>query len=143
MLVKCVALKPSESQVEALGDVYKKSGLKHDSHLTVGKTYVALGLIMNSHYPQMGTGSWITVLCDYGHITSYPVALFEVLDGRVDPEWVVRSRPDGIMEIEPELLHRAHFMEDFLDGLPDAVKPFRELLRRIEQRAGQPTPERQ
>jgi hypothetical protein len=139
MLVKCLQEKPNESQIEALGEYYKKYSSKHDSHLSVGKTYVVLGLMMKSH-PHVGRGTWVTVLCDYGHIEGYPIVLFEVLDGRVDIEWIVHSRPDGIVEIEPELLLGAHFVEDHLDGLPEAVKPFKELLGRMEQRAGAPVP---
>jgi hypothetical protein len=135
MLVKCIAEKPNDMQVQTLGECYKKSGVNQDSHLTVGKTYLALGLLLNDSYPHMGRGSWVTIQCDYGHITSYPIVLFEVIDGRVDLEWVVRSRPDGIVEVEPELLHQKHFMEGFLDGVPEAVKAFKELLRRMEQRA--------
>ena len=136
MLVRCVRQKPTDSQVEDLGEYYKKYSLKNDSHLTVDKTYLVLGLVMNTCYPRMGKGAWVTLQCDYGHITSYPFALFEVIDGTVDPEWTVRSRPDGIVDAQPELLHEERFAENYLDGIPEAVKAFRELLKRMEQRKG-------
>ena len=140
MLSRCLQLKPSDSQVEVLGEYYRNHSLKNDSHLTVGKTYLVLGLVMNTNYPQMGIGTWVTLRCDYGHIQSYPLGLFEIVDGQVDPEWTVRSRPDGIVEVEPELLHQEHFMEDFLDGVPEAVKQFEQLYKRMEQRTAQRMP---
>ncbi len=138
MLVKCTAKKPNESQAKSLGEYYQKYGARHDSHLTVGKTYLVLGLVTNTGSARMAAGISVTLLCDYGHIESYPIVLFEVLDGRVDPEWIVRSRPDGIVEMEPELLLGPHFAEDHLDGVQEAIKPFKELLRRMEQRAASP-----
>jgi hypothetical protein len=138
MLVKCTAKKPNESQAQTLGEYYKTYGAKHDSHLTVGKTYLVLGLVINAGSGRMAAGVSLTLLCDYGHIESYPIVLFEVLNGRVDPEWMVRNRPDGIVEVEPELLLGPHFVEDHLDGVPEAVKPFKELVSRMEQRAASP-----
>jgi hypothetical protein len=134
MLVKCLQEKPSDSQIEELGEYYKNYTSKHDSHLSIGKIYLVLGLMIKSR-PHVGRGTWVTVLCDYAHIESYPIVLFEVLDGRVDLEWVVNSRPDGVVTIEPELLLGPHFVEDHLEGLPEAVTPFKELLGRMEQRA--------
>jgi hypothetical protein len=138
MIVKCTAKKPNGSQAEVLGEYYKKYGVKHDSHLTVGKTYIVLGLVINIGSARMAVGVSLTLLCDYGHIESYPIVLFEVLDGRVDPEWMVRNCPDGIVQVEPELLLGPHFVEDHLDGVPEAVKTFKELVGRMEQRATSP-----
>jgi hypothetical protein len=135
MLVKCIAKKPNESQVRALGEYYEKYGSKHDSHLGVGKIYLVLGLVMNVAYTRMAEGVSLTLLCDYGHIESYPIVLFDVIDGKADPEWVVRSRPDGIVEVQPELLLQLHFAEDHLDGVAEAVDAFKHLLKRMEQRA--------
>jgi hypothetical protein len=135
MIVKCLQEKPSESQVEILGDVYKNVNLRNDSHLTVGNEYLALGMVMNTHYPNMGKGAWVILQCDHEHVEKYPIVLFEVLDGRIDLEWVVCSRSDGIVEIQPELFYQDYFFEDYLDGVPEVVKPFKELLRRMEQRA--------
>ena len=134
MLARCTAKRPNEKQIKSLGEYYEKHGAKHDSHLTVGKTYLVLGLVFNVGRGRMATGASLTLLCDHGHVESYPVVLFDILDPRVDPEWIMRSRIDGIVEICPEVLIRPHFAEDYLDGVPEAVRPFRELLRRMEQR---------
>jgi hypothetical protein len=120
--------------VEALGEYYKKYSLKNDSHLTVGKTYCVIGLVINTSYPRMGKGTWVTLLCDYGHITTYPIVLFDIVDGKVDPEWTIRSRTDGIVDVQPDLLHEEHFAENYLDGLPEAVKLFKVLFERMEER---------
>jgi hypothetical protein len=135
MLVRCIKKKAERAEVDALGEYYKKSAVKYDAHLSIGRTYVVLGLVMNTANQRMPLGVSLTVLCDYGHIESYPLILFEVIDGAVDAEWVIRTLPNGTVEAAPKLMQSEHFAEDHLDGVPEVVRTFRELYKRIEQRA--------
>ncbi len=138
MIVKCIQQRPTEAEIEVLGEVYKQTGLKHDSHLTVGRSYLVFGIVMNTSYPNMGKGTWVSLLCDHGHLEEYPIALFEIIDGRVDPEWIVKNRSDGLVLVQPELLYGEYFSEHYTDRVPEAVKSFRELMKRMEQRSGLP-----
>ncbi len=135
MLIKCVTKKPTENEIEILGETYKKSSLKQDTHLTIGKTYVALGLLMNTSYPSLGKGTWVKLLCDYGHIESYPMFLFEIISGKVDSEWIISKGLEGLLQIEPEIMQQPHFAEDYLDGIPEVVLAFKNLYKLMEKRA--------
>ena len=136
MLVKCLRTQPDDEQKKALGAYYEKYASKQDCHLTTGKDYLVLGLTMNTGIPRMALGILVTVLCDFGHIESYPIVLFEVLDGTVDPEWQVHVCRDGIVEVEPELMHTPHFEEDHSERVPEIRKAFDELFHRMNGRQG-------
>jgi|SRR5579859_805311 len=134
MLVKCARTKPDEQQKKDLGSYYDRYLAAHDSHLTLGKEYLVLGLIVNTGFERMALGISVTVLCDYEHIESYPIVLFDVLDGSVDPEWHFRAGPEGIVVIEPVLLHEPHFAEDHSERVPEVHRAFHELLHRMMSR---------
>lgn len=134
MIVKCKATKPDNEQRKQLGEYYNRFIVKHDSHLSVGKKYLVLGLVINSGSERMSLGLSVTVLCDYEHIESYPLVLFDILDATVDLEWELHTKADGIATIAPELMGRQHFAEDHADGVPEVRRAFAELFQRMMNR---------
>ena len=85
--VRCIATYPNAEQIEKLGICFYED---QTFHLSVGREYIVFGLRFEVDSEGMGTGPWVDLISDYGHLSSAPLYLFEITDGRVSRYWDAR-----------------------------------------------------
>lgn len=107
-------------------------GDAQDFHVTVGASYLVIGLQFSVNSNVLGTGAWIHLVNDYGHLAWTPARMFEVIDSRVSSFWRVDFSIEGQVRIWPELLLQEYFHDDLSDGDPVATEAFARLMSALE-----------
>ena len=98
----------------------------HSGWLTVGREYTVLELSM---IPAEGTGRSAVELRVEADDASIPAlfdsASFEVIDGRLPPNWRALISADGRIGFSPGAWQRQGFWEDFFDQTAEALATYR------------------
>lgn len=116
----------------------KASGRGQDFHLSEGKEYLVVGLQFAVGSNIHGTGTWLHLVNDNGHLSWAPLSLFDVLDPRVSRLWEIRQPDATVVTMWPPLLYREFFHEDLADADPNATGAFADLMRALETEAAEP-----
>lgn len=103
-----------------------------DFHLTPGKEYPVIGLQFSVNTKVHGTGAWVHLVSDHGHLGWAPLVLFEILDPRVSRLWEIRTATPGVVTLWPSLLYTEFFHEDLADGKAATVTEFQRLHDALE-----------
>lgn len=127
MRIKCIASQLTVDQVSALALTH----VRQDFHVTPGREYTVIGLDLSVGSVVQGTGVWVHLVTDFGHLTWAPLTLFEILDGRVSRYWVARSGPEGLT-LWPQALYREFFHDDLSEDIPEVVATFKRVVEELE-----------
>lgn len=57
---------------------------------------------------------------------------FTVIDDRLPSDWVSEDTPDGTLDVGPAESHVPGFYVDWHDGIPDALRVFERVERRVD-----------
>jgi hypothetical protein len=117
MLLRCKALSPSLPEAHRLGRYYRAG--KQEFAVSLGKTYLVYGL------RTWGAGIWVDIETDAGYLHIVPLALFEIVDGGVPQIWEIRVDEDGDCSLSPRAFQDPYFIDDLVEGKPQAVMEFR------------------
>ena len=135
MRVRCLGECPNQEQIEKLGaGFYREQAF----HVSAGKEYAVFGLEFAVNAKTRGTGAWIEIISDYGHLGGAPLCLFEVLDPRVSRFWELREWPDGIT-LWPPSFYRRYYHDDLSENVPEVMQDFRRVRAEIESEFAGPT----
>ena len=101
-----------------------------DYHFTVGKEYIVLGIsfkIINNTLISI-----LEHLSDYGHITSSPLFMFNIINNNSSKFWKLKLWDDGSITQFPELFYQEYFHDEYSDRVLDAVNKFKSLYNEIQ-----------
>ena len=82
--------------------------------LTPEQCYVVIGIEADE----------LRLLNDFGRPYLYPPQMFEIVDHREPPDWIIETGEDGEKYAYPQPLNGNGFFEDFFDGKEKAVSTF-------------------
>ena len=122
MRVKCKTIYPDDKQLEELGEGFYRN---QAFYVTPGGEYTVYDIIFTTGQAgSHGTGTWIEMVSDYGHLRNAPLLLFEIVDGRVSRYWERRTWPHGEVTFRPASLYREYYHDDLSEGVPEVVADF-------------------
>ena len=128
MKVKCVKNQLTEEECKAINAEVTTGPGRTD--ITIGKTYIVLGL---NFYSENGTyfrGTVIDFIDDQGQYAWTTLAYFEIVDPRVSIFWRAKV---GLTHFSlwPAEFHREFFHDDLSDGVPEVVAMFNRAVERL------------
>lgn len=107
---------------------YKGDG--RDPHLTLGKDYLAVLLTFrpnSAEYPAL-----VSVVTDGSDQSSmFELNCFDVVDGRVPPDWIFQNPVSGWFSLLPKEF-TGNFLDLLHDGNEDAEKIFQEVYQKLQ-----------
>lgn len=104
--------------------------------LTLGKTYVVLGLTFPKVPSLLGTDGAITYTENDWYILQAPLVLFDVVDPRMSSKWVLGRNQLGDMCIWPPSFFAEFYHDRLSDGDPDLVEDFRRIYAELVTESG-------
>ncbi|MEM0941780.1 MAG: hypothetical protein AAF600_21050 [Bacteroidota bacterium] len=95
-------------------------------YLKIGNEYIVYGIRTSNE-------SSYFMIFDDGHLVEVPSSMFEVIEGKVSPLWVVWD--DGLNNITlwPELFYKDDFFENFSEWEDRERKEFEKLKQYFEE----------
>ena len=125
MKIRCITNKPGEALSKKY---YEYFSLKQDFHISIGKEYTVLGLIIYDY------GLILTeVLSDHDNLVAVPLPFFTITESNGSKYWVVTQR-DNMTTVRPELFNRRYFHDDLLEGEDESLlQSFKSIVRLIEE----------
>ena len=107
--------------------------------ITPGRVYLVLGIEFTVGLAHRGTGVFLQIHDDSARPTSAPLALFEIVDDRVSPEWVARELRPGMFALQPAEFFEPFFHNDLEEGDPSTTARYRRIVGELEA-AGEENP---
>ena len=126
MKVRCLRDRLDESEADKLGGIWR----------SVSQVSAVVGQV----YPVYGLYTWrgepfIRLRSEYGYLVPLPLCLFEITDGRVQPDWEARCNKDGGITVQPPSFYREYYLDDLAEGVPEVVEDFRQVRAGVEPEA--------
>lgn len=106
----------------------KSIGPGINTWFTVGQVYLVLGI----HYSPGREASFWVLTDDRTTPVFKGASFFDIVDGTIPKNWIVRSFPTGGFEIIPIELTNGFSLEAFIDRKPDAVALFGNVVAKLE-----------
>jgi hypothetical protein len=128
MVIKCISEKPNELQAKYLPKMYRRA----DFHISSGTEYVVLGISFMLD-DSVGRCSFVEITSDYGHLSSVPLFLFEIVDPRVSKYWTLRQFDPFTFALWPNDFYTEYFHDDLSNNLMDAVERFNKIKAKLEE----------
>lgn len=132
MRVRCLSNFLKEEQRAKIG-LPPGSSVEHA--ITPGTEYVVLGMSVKPQGSRNGSGLFVEIANDWGQCRGISICLFEIVDSRCSRYWLTRSHEDGTVLLWPEEFYRDYFLDDLIEGEPDARAAFEALLSRMNEEA--------
>jgi hypothetical protein len=123
MVAKCIRLVPPQGEASL--------GMPQEFHLSVGRQYVVFGIQFANASALHGTGTWLHLLSDHGHLSWAPISLFEIVDARVSKHWRIRVDEYGV-RLWPESFFRDFYHDDLSEDVPAVVEDFEKVRALLE-----------
>lgn len=128
MKAKCVRL--SRAQGDSPG------ASKQEFHLTIGNEYLVFGIQLAVGSDLHGTGVWLHLVSDYGHLSWAPISLFDIVDPRVSKHWRIHVNDYGV-RLWPESFFQPFYHDDLSEDVPAVVADFAKVQALLEAEAAQ------
>ena len=125
MIVRCRATKPSNEEAAAAGIDLGEMSAPYG--LTLGMTYVVLGLTVPRVPSLLGTDGAITYTENDWYILQAPLVLFDVVDPRMSSKWVLGRNQLGDVCIWPPSFFAEFYHDRLSDGDPELLEDFRRI----------------
>lgn len=103
-------------------------------HISLDKEYVVLGISFMLD-DSVGRCSFVEVTNDYGHLSSVPLLLFEIIDPRVSKYWVIRQLGSFTFTLWPNDFYTEYFHDDLSNNVPEIVESFNKIRIKLEEEA--------
>jgi hypothetical protein len=132
MLVTCKMTTLSGEQITALG------GSVHQQvfDVTEGGAYLVLGLTVYVASRVYGSGVYVEIEDDSGHVVSAPLFLFEIIDGRPSQYWVSRFWDDGSFAFWPPSFFNDCYHDRLSESVPDVRRDYESVRAQLREEAG-------
>jgi hypothetical protein len=134
LIVKCRAAKPTSEEAAALA--IDLGGLPSPYSLTVGKTYLVLGLTFPRVPSLLGTEGAITYTDNEAYVLQAPLVLFDVIDPRLSTKWVVGRNQMGDVCLWPPSFFAEFYHDKLSDGDPEIAKDFQRVYSELAEESG-------
>ena len=133
MVIKCISIRPNVSQKELLPEAYRNA----DFHITENKEYLVLGIrfLLDS---SVGRCSMVEISSDYGHLSSVPLFLFEIIDSSVSKYWKIKIFNEFTITLWPEAFYREYFHDDLSENIEEVVNDFKRIKLLLEDELKNP-----
>lgn len=95
-------------------------------YLEAGADYIVYGI-------RISEDTNYYMIFDDGHLVEVPSQLFEIIDDKVSPLWIIRCEETNGMTFWPELFHSDDFFENFSEWEEAERKAFDKLKRSFEE----------
>jgi hypothetical protein len=130
MRAKCVRLSPAQRELAGSG--------KQDFHLTIGSQYLVFGIQFAIDSELHGTGVWLHLVSDHGHLSWAPISLFDIVDPRVSKHWRIHVDHYGV-RLWPESFFQAFYHDDLSEDVPNVMEDFKKVRALLESEAAEGT----
>jgi hypothetical protein len=134
MIVKCKAMKPSDEQAAALA--IELGRLQSPYAVTVGKSYVVLGLVFGREPSLLGTDGAITYTENNAYILSAPLVMFDIVDATASAIWVMRRSQMGDWCLQPPSFFAEYYADRLSDGDPEFAEDFQRVYAELRKESG-------
>jgi hypothetical protein len=131
MLVRCKSAVLSEDQVSALGGNIHAQAFDVTEH----QMYLVLGLTFYAQSRIHGSGIYLEVEDDSGHLVSVPLFLFDIVDGAPSQYWTSRFWEDGTFAYWPASFFNDCYHDQLSDGVADVRRDYEVVRARLRQEA--------
>lgn len=122
MKVRCVKLKIEKSY----STIITNSSVR--SYLTIGSVFYVYGLRFSSDVIYV----YIFEEAHIEHLFEVPIDLFEIVDEKCYPHWLIRRNSNDDITLWPELFYESDFLEKFSEFDSEERKKFNSLQELIE-----------
>lgn len=130
MLVVCRREAPTLPDARRLGRHYRAG--EQQFPVVVGERYRVYGLRFWVGAP------WVDIETNLGYLLTVPLALFDVVDGKVPDIWELRVDAEGDIALLPMAFFDEYFFDDLFEGKAAAVLEFRRVKATLEERDSAP-----
>ena len=134
MIARCRSIKPSDSEAAAASIDF--TGLRQPYAVTVGKSYVVLGLTFSNAPSLLGTDGAITYTENDRYILSAPLAMFEIVDPRPSTKWTFGRSQNGEWCFWPPSFFADFYADKLSDGDPAMVDDFQRIYAELRAESG-------
>ena len=134
MKVRCVSEYLSPEQIDSLGKGFHQ---KQTFGITKAKEYLSYGIVFFMSSGVYGTGVYVNVIEDAGHLIHVPLCLFEITDARASTYWEVRLLQGSSVALWPKSFHAEYYFDDLFEGVPGVVADFKIVRNMMESEAFQ------
>ncbi len=95
-------------------------------YLNVGDKYVVYGIRISNE------SNYFMIFND-NHLVEVPSSMFEIVEGKVSPLWVVKNNNLNEVTLWPELFYKNSFFENFSEWMEKERKDFKKLKQLFEK----------
>ena len=134
MIVKCKAKKPTEEEIATLAIDF--GGSQNPYAVTVGKSYLVLGLVFPRVPSLLGIGGAITYTENEWYIMQAPLVMFDIVDPRVSAKWIMGRSQMGDLCFWPPSFFTEYYHDKLSDGDPKLVEDFRRIYAELQEESG-------
>ena len=128
MIAKCISQLLTEEIRTRIG---ASEHLRTVYQLTVGQTYVVLGITLLVRSAILGSTPVLTVEDDFGRCAEAPACLFEIIEGRPSVYWRARQFETLTLTLWPEEFYAEYFHDRLSDYAPGAVEVFKRVVDQL------------
>jgi hypothetical protein len=119
MVVKCVKTSIDSDNPNVINN-------NLEEYLKVGFEYAVYGVRVSDETDYF-------MIFDDGHLIEVPSQMFEIIQGKVSPLWVIRNDGTKGLTLWPELFYENDFFENFSEWEEKERKQFDELRQLFEE----------
>lgn len=132
--MRCRSIKPSNQEAAAASIDF--TGLRQPYDVTVGKSYVALGLVFSSVPSLLGTDGAVTYTENDFYIMSAPLVMFEIVDPRPSAKWTFGRNQNGEWCFWPPSFFTNFYADKLSNGDPALVNDFQRVYAELRAESG-------
>jgi hypothetical protein len=125
---------PSDKEAAAAG--IDLGGMSNPYGLTLGKTYVVLGLTFPRETSLLGTNGAITYTENDSYVLQAPLVLFDVIDARISSKWILGHNQLGDVCLWPPSFFAEFYHDRLSDGDPELVEDFQRVYAELVAESG-------
>lgn len=97
-----------------------RDGANHIQGLTIGKAYQVIAMMVNL----LGKDILFNIQNDFGGLSFYSHNHFEIIDSKIDLDWVIRKVTTDEYILLPDVISYKTFYEDYHDDDKNAKEIF-------------------
>jgi len=109
-----------------------KAYLNSDFHISKDKEYLVLGISFLFD-PSVGRCSMVEIVNEYGHLSSVPLFLFEIINPSVSKYWKIKIFNEFTIAFWPEPFYREYFHDDLSENIEEVVNDFKKVKHLLEK----------
>ncbi len=128
MRVRCVRNEISMAEADKSGMLARAA---NNRRVTVGETYLVLGIDVVRNQEHRGTGVFFQVNDDGGRPSWGGWQLFGIVDAHASHHWEVEVTENGGVLMQPREFFDSNFHNDLAEGEPGAAEIYERVVNRL------------